>query len=532
MAGPWEAYKKKSDAGPWTQYQRAAPQDNWSDLPGNVGKSAMGVASGLYQAVRHPLDTLEGIGRLGSGAVNNMAPEQMKALDAFLADRGMKEPSDQREVTAQRELAGEAGKALKNRYGGLQNIKHTLINDPVGSAMDASLLFGGGAAVAGKASTAGKVLGRAAEVTNPLTLPMAAARKGAALAGKVASYPAGLTTGAGPASIQEAGRTGAQGGEAARVFRGNMRGSIPPEAVIDEGKAALGTLAKGRHARYMAGMEQTKAAAEPVDVAPIAQELQGLRESLFTKTPGRQSIDDAGQVVDQPGGVFQVGTDAELAKMNKIEDLLREWQSKPGGDTPIALDALKRRISRMAPAGAAENSGNELRLITGASGAVKDAIVKQVPSYAAAMKDYESSTRQIQEIEKTLKLGGRASNDQALRALQSIFRNNANTNYGSRVKSGEALAAAGGKTIMPALAGQMLNSALPRGLSQLLAGGAGYGAALSPMIAAALPMASPRIVGEIAHALGRASRKMPKPDLMKLLAAAQAGKATQPDSSR
>jgi hypothetical protein len=539
MAGPWEKYKKPTAKGPWEKY-KPAPGANWSDLPGNILPSAANVASGLYQAVRHPYDTVEGIARIGSGAVNNAMPETMKSIDAFLSDKGLKQPSDQGEVMAQRELAGQAGKALKNRYGGLENIKRTMITDPVGSALDVSLLFGGGAALAGKSSQIGSALNRASRVTNPLTLPAKALVKGTKLAGKAASYPLGITTGAGPAAIQEAGRTGAVGGDAAQAFRANLRETVPVGDVIEMGKGAVANMAEGRRNRYMEGMQQTAAAQAPIDVAPIVDEFQKLRDSLYTKGPGSSVIDDAGQVTEIPGGTFQKAAPAEVAKMGQMEALLQELRSMPGGTSPIMLDALKQRISRMAPASIAENSGNEMRLVTGASNAVKDAIVKQVPSYASAMEDYAKSTEQIREIEKTLKLSGRASQDQSLRALQSIMRNNANTNYGARVNSAKALEEAGAKNLMPALAGQMLSSGAPRGLAQILAGGAGgagiAGAFSNPATLASLPFiaaaASPRAVGEIAHALGRAGRRMPKADLKKLLAAALAGRTSQSQENR
>lgn len=63
-----------------------------------------------------------------------------------------------------------AGSALKNRYGGLEQIKNTLYNDPVGVAADVSMLLDPAAGLAkagGLAKTAG-ALSRGAELTNPM----------------------------------------------------------------------------------------------------------------------------------------------------------------------------------------------------------------------------------------------------------------------------------------------------------------------------------------------------------------------------
>lgn len=48
------------------------------------------------------------------------------------------------------------------------------------------------------------------------------------------------------------------------------------------------------------------------------------------------------------------------------------------------------------------------------------------------MKNYENASNLIREIEKTLSLNPKASIDTALRKLQSVMRDNVNTNYGKR----------------------------------------------------------------------------------------------------
>lgn len=70
----------------------------------------------------------------------------------------------------------------KTRYGGLENIGNTLYNDPVGAAMDVSMLAGGagGLLKAGGLEGAANVAGKVSEFTNPLnavTKPLGMARK-------------------------------------------------------------------------------------------------------------------------------------------------------------------------------------------------------------------------------------------------------------------------------------------------------------------------------------------------------------------
>jgi hypothetical protein len=138
------------------------------------------------------------------------------------------------------------------------------------------------------------------------------------------------------------------------------------------------------------------------------------------------------------------------------------------------------------------------------------------------MKNFESSKIAQREIERALSLGRNNATDTAIRKLQSLTRNNASTNYGSRLNSAETLKAAGAETLMPRLAGQALNAKMPRGIMQALAGAGLLGGAafLNPVFLAGLPMASPRLIGEAANLAGTAARygrKIPFPSRERLL---------------
>jgi len=65
-----------------------------------------------------------------------------------------------------------AGEGLKNRYGGMEQIKNTLYTDPVGVLSDASMVLDPAmvATKAGGFAKAANVLGKASEATNPLRL--------------------------------------------------------------------------------------------------------------------------------------------------------------------------------------------------------------------------------------------------------------------------------------------------------------------------------------------------------------------------
>jgi hypothetical protein len=170
--------------------------------------------------------------------------------------------------------------------------------------------------------------------------------------------------------------------------------------------------------------------------------------------------------------------------------------------TPEGMDALKQKIG-----GIVENIPFETKTAKMVGGdvynSIRSEITKQAPEYSKAMKDYSAASDQIKEIERALSLGQKSSVDTAMRKLQSLMRNNVNTNYGNRQALARQLEQMGGKDLMPALAGQALNSPTPRGLQALGATGTGVAAFFNPSVLPLLAAQSPRLAGEAALAAGR-----------------------------
>ena len=124
------------------------------------------------------------------------------------------------------------------------------------------------------------------------------------------------------------------------------------------------------------------------------------------------------------------------------------------------------------------------------------------------MRGYAEASDNINEMRRTLSINDKASTDTTLRKLQSVMRNNVNTNYGQRQVLAEQLAQHQ-PNIMPALAGQALNSWEPRGLARMGANVSAVGSLMTnPMALAGLPLASPRLVGEAAYGLGNSARRI------------------------
>lgn len=456
------------------------PEKSVGGFAENVVTDAGDTAKGFYNMARHPIDTANNLADATAGGIqhglNAVLPESMQIVPHT--------PMQQHAM----DVASTVGHQLKNDYGSLDAIGNTLYQRPVGALLDASMLLTGGGTAAARVPMKGAMaVSNALKLAGRVTNPINAVTKPITVTAKIGSHVIGMGTGTGGHALQEAFRAGAKGGEYNKAFVDNMRGRVPQEEVVGQAKQASGNLTQARNAEYVRDMVSTKADQSPLSMQPIEQAFVDLKDTLFH-------------------GKLAKTDNATLQKMHNIGKLLDQWKKDPDGRTPAGLDALKQRIGDEMPA-ITDKTGQQQRVVTTMYNAVKDAIIKQRPEYANAMKAYEASKSQQNEIERALSLGKKSSTDSALRKMQSIFRNNANTNYGSRIDNAKVLEDAGAKHIMPALAGQQLNTWTPRGVMKLIAAGTipTAFALLNPKILAALPLTSPRLMGELAHLAGKSA---------------------------
>jgi hypothetical protein len=379
--------------------------------------------------------------------------------------------------------------ALKERYGGWENIKRTAATDPVGMGADAALVA---APLTGGKGTVGAVARLPFNVASKAALaPVTAARK-------VLKYNAGEMSGLGPTNLSEAFSSGKAGGSAGRSYREHYTGRADPDEPVDLARGGVDQLRKERGASYIANMAATKTA----DATDSAGNMR------ITFDP----IDEAWNSIKGSGSFRGKSKHPQTVKIEKeIDDVLTEWRADPGAHTAQGFDALKQRINHVAEQ--YPYNTNERRVAGRLAGSIKQEIVKQEPSYAHAMKAYEKASSALNELEKSMSLGKKSSYDSALRKLQSVFRNNAYTNYSARAKLAELISKRA-PDLMPMLAGQAANTWMPRGLpGKLLSGGAGMGAAAAaisnPAVLATLvplaAMASPKAAAGIAHGAGMVS---------------------------
>lgn len=484
MADPWEVVSV-APASPWDVVSTApARKRSWTEVPGealgNIPSSAANLAKGLYQAVTSPVQTVSGAMDVAAGGLQNALP---KSVVNFVNQFETNPEAGQRAVQA----ANAAGGMVKERYGSVDALKNTLATDPVGAAGDLSLLFSGGASAASRLPVISKVapaLRTAASVTDPLNMAAKASGKMYDLAGALTKQGLGLKTGVGTEPITQAVQAGRESNPA---FIENLRGNVPAANVLEDAKANLAQMNADKQQAYRSGMVNIKNDKSVLDFAGIDQALKNAENMAYYK----------GKIKDKTAASVLDNMKAKVA----------DWKNSNPADyhTPEGLDNLKQSLwEDFGKLGQEEKTAYSVGKQVYDS--VKSEINKQAPEYAKVMKEYTDASDLTKEIERSLSLGNKASADTAMRKLQSLMRNNVNTNYGQRLDLAQQLQQAGGRDLMPALAGQAMSDWTPRGIQRATAGVEGLGAyAVGGPALAALDVAasSPRLVGEAAYKYGQ-----------------------------
>lgn len=213
---PWEKYQKQPEAvesGPWEKYQETTPLAVEPEKPITAGEVATGAMTNLIpsagrvvgdiaNAVIHPIETGKSLYSLAGSAADLAIPGEHGNED----------------------LARNFGKFFSDRYGGIENVKKTIAEDPAGFLLDVStILTGGGAAASKLPGVAGKV-GETVSLVGKATDPINIAKVGMSNVAKVvpAVVPEKLY-----ASSLKMGTTIDPAERAARIKTGLDRGIMP-----------------------------------------------------------------------------------------------------------------------------------------------------------------------------------------------------------------------------------------------------------------------------------------------------------------
>jgi len=478
------------DKKPRTYAASEVPMQAVTNFVPSLIKNVKDMGEGLVDAVTSPVQTAGTLTKLMTTTSPLMPDIRLlsKMISPLLDEEGRKRVGKAVEdLYAPRDALV---KQYSDKYGGWENIKRTLAEDPAGVAMDVSTLLTPVAAAKnapGMIGKVGKVANTIANVTDPVGLAATGVGK---VAGTVVPEVLGKSTGAGADAFKEAFRAGYEGGPAAIDFRKAVTNQTPMESIIGIAKGGVQKIRDEMLADYRANKAVWDKYQGVVDFTPIDR-------------AATQLLDDS--VIKKSGTLHSKLAPTEQTQLQKLLDVVDEWQKDPATHTIEGLDALKQRLYNEIDPKTAHPFIS--RAATKLAGATRDAIMKSAPpEYRTAMRNYTEGSRLVEELEDAFSLGKKAKMQTAMSKLQSLMRNNAATQYGVRAQQMGKLRDATGADVFPSLAGQALNSWTPRGIQGTLSVPAALGSfslAGIPGVMGQMALTSPRAMGEAAYGAGR-----------------------------
>ena len=438
--------------------------DGVGEMIGNIPKSGAQFIEDVAQPFLHPIDTAKSLVELGNGIIQLAIPGEQK---------------DEAKARA-------VGQFFADRYGGLDKVLHTLKTDPVGILADASTLLTGGASLAARApgvlGKAGKAVSTVGKYSDPLVLAGKTAQAGAKLGGKAFSnVVGGIGTGTGRASIEEAFDAGRKGGKAGKDFRKAFRGKDSPDSIRESAEGAIEEMADQREAGYRTDQAIWQNNPKKIDFAPIDVEWAEINKMTSHK------------------GLPKVGK--EQRYFDEVGVLLNTYRQRPDVHNAAGLDALKQGLDSISPPPEMKKA---TKAVTAMRNKVKGLIVDEIPEYGHAMKRYEDSIREQGQIQKTFSIGTGAMDESTFKKMLASIRDDVTTNYGDRLKKGKRLEDFGADNLSKRLAGESMNSWLPRGgVGKLVGVGIAAPGGASPAL---LPFTVPKLMGGVAHGAGAGAK--------------------------
>ena len=464
-------------------------EDKSGGFLSNALRDAGDITSGVYNMIRHPIDTASGLGKLaigGSGAIQ----KELGLLDRNVPIEGEE---------AARSLAAPFVKGYNNPSGIPSQLANYAYNKPLSAAMDLSGVLGiaGKAAKVGGAAKLAQGLQSASSAIDPMSQGInavgAISKKVSPFIPKVRNELFGISTGAGPAAIERA-------VEGTPAFKEGLRGKITGDQIVDGARSALEKIQAKRGADYRKQLEEITeqantrgSAAANIDVTPINKKLEELYRDFNVKRLGNTGADPNFDTTRIPMGK------KGRRDINEILETVATWGKAKGDFSAIGLDTLKRQLDDFY-----SDSSQARRFVADLRDTVHKTISEAVPEYAVMTNGYEEASTLIKNIQKTLMLqsgNSQRTADQVLRRLTSAMHER----FELRKDLIDVLGQKGAANLTDAVAGHAMSNVMPKGLvSRIHMGGvAALAHLVNPMLWPALAAASPRVMGEFLSGYGR-----------------------------
>lgn len=425
----------------------------------NIPQSAGKFVSNIAGVITSPVQTLRGLGTLSSELISGRPGPASQSLVKNYADR----------------------------YGGAENIRNTMIEDPVGFAADLSTVtgIGGGLLRASKATKAADVLTGISKAVDPVQLAGKAIVASKPVAKAVAANVLGRTTGSGAPAMYKA-------MEGKPEFIQAMRGEVDDLQVVEKAQDAFGKMKEARAATYRNQLKGIKSATQELDISDI--------KSLSDDWLNRFGVKKIGNKLDFSRSTL---SGSAVNDVKAIYDDIQQWGGKAGDKTPLMLDTLKRRISDFYT-----ENGKARAMAADLSNAVQKKITSAVPEYGQMTKDYAKASDLIKSTEQAILSKNPKAVDTALRKIMMGVREE----KGLRRSLMEDLSKYSDEDILSLAAGRVSNPWFTRRLESSIVGTLGVvgGASVAPLMFALIPMSSPRLAAEASVMLGRTARAVEK----------------------
>jgi|LULM01.1.fsa_nt_gb hypothetical protein len=433
----------------------------------NIPSSAKQLGYDMIQPIMHPIQTAKSLKDLGSSIINLFVPGEQ----------------------GNEQLAKEVGNYFKERYGGLDNIKQTFATDPVALLSDVSIILSGGAMIAPKGSALAGTLSKASKIE-----PITAATKAVSIpSGFIAKNTIAKLQGTSGDAIGAGFAAGQKGGESSAAFSRAISGTDDPIKIAEDANEAFNKMKKDKQVEFMNAKDRLKLDKTKIDVNKVQTEILDLIDTKY----------------------FNSFTDLSKNSekiLNNIIDEIAIWQKNPALHNAKGLDMLKRKIGDMYPLN--PKSRGEQAIVIEMQNIIKNQIINQVPKYGKVMEAYETASKLERQLMQQLSLGNKNAST-TLKKLQSVLRNNVNTNFGARLHSFKNIKNIDDINLTERIAGTSLSSWTPTNIAgQTTPIMAGLTIA-NPVTAAILPFMSPRLTGKAAQYFGKGSHAV-KPALQTL----------------
>jgi hypothetical protein len=185
-----------------------------------------------------------------------------------------------------------------------------------------------------------------------------------------------------------------------------------------------------------------------------------------------------------------------VADFTDIWRELKQYKNGVKSITPVNIDDLKQYIDDMWAPGSRGSA-----FTTPLKNVVRDVLNKNVPKYEEMTKAYAQTANDLRQFRSSLSVGGKAGMETILKKITNAVRGN--NSYRQMLL--KELGKGSGKGLLSQASGIALADWLPKGLTKYFESLVAF---INPHVLMALPLASPRLIGEFVNALGKGNRAM------------------------